>query len=429
MVRLTEHSIDLSNNGQSIPSTPRSRSRSKRSTTNLSDLRLAPLSTKFAEPERKAPKSTYDESAEAAFTRQHSSYLQGKSAPSTPGILSRSSSRRSLGAGLSRKSSIYDDDEADDEISYSYAAPPRTSVGAERADFGSGQIPKAKSEAAISGQQQKQNRLSGQGVPVSRRYKYGRRSGAATPRNEHDLQNESWLTHTGAAASALVQEDKGLSWLASRASSTSLAPPESEEDEDDDQYEEMAALSASTANLQLASFDGGSPVSTRVSRWGSRYGSRSVSRRTSRRTSPVGTRTPRRGDFPGYFDDHRPELPEEEAGFVDPDKDQDEHKEVELLGNSNTFGLGNFVDRIMKVDIFRAEDGTDTTDDDTHGDETAEEARKRRSLEMKRRKEEKAKLVSHPPPAPLNDGENGQGDGGGWQDAAWLLSVASKAMF
>lgn len=410
---------------------PRSRSRAKRSTTNLSDLRLAPLSTKYVpEQERssKAPKSPYDDSADATFSRQHSSYLQGKSAPTTPGILSRSNSRKSLGAGLSRKSLEYEDD-ADDEVSYAYAAPARRSF--ERADFGSGQIPKAKSDAAILGQQQKQNRLSGQGVPLSKRYRQpGRRSGAATPRNEADHREENWLTHTGATASALVQEDKGLSWLASRASSTALAPQESEDDEDDDQYEEMAKLSASTANLHLASFDGGSPVSIRVSRWGSRYGSRSVSRRTSRMTSPVGTRTPRRGSTPGYFDDYQPELPEEEPGFVDPKRDEEDHREVELLGSSNTFGLGNIVDRIMKFNLFQAEEGAETTDDDTQtmANETAEEAKQRRLLEMKRRKEEKEKLRAHPPPAPLNNGAN-EGEGGGWQDAAWLLSVASKAMF
>ncbi|KAK4496378.1 hypothetical protein PRZ48_012358 [Zasmidium cellare] len=424
-------------------STPRSRSRSKRSTTNLSDLRLAPLSTRFVEPppDRKTPKSPYEETPDAYFTRQHPSYIHGKSAPSTPGILSRSSSRKNLGAGLSRKSSVYEEDDADDEVSYSYAAPVRH-FGGERAEVGSGQIPKAKSDAALllaQGQQRRdRERLAGQGVPLSKRHRYtGRpKSGMQTPKRESGVVDDSWLTHTGAITSALVQEGKGQSWLASRESSTSLAVPESEDDEDDDHYEEMAALNASTAKLQLAAFDGGSPVSTRPSRsgWGSRYGSRSASRRTSRLASPEGTRTPRRADVVGYFDSHEPDLPEEEPGFVNPQDRNEELEaqlEVERLTTSKSFGMGNIVDRLMNFNLFKVDEGAETTDDESvhvRDDETLEEAKQRMAAELKRRREEKEKLVSQPPPAPLGDGQE-QGEGAGWKDAAWLLSVASKAMF
>lgn len=319
----------------------------------------------------------------------------------------------------------------DEENRYAYAAPARSSLEGFRAEMGSGQIPKAKSESVLL---QRQQRLAGQGVPLGARNRRtgSRRSGNATPRNELGPASDDWLTHTGAMASALVQEGKGQTWLVNRATSTAPVP-ESETDEDDDQYEEMAALSASTAKLQLASFDGGSPVSTRVSRWGSRYGSRSASRRTSRIASPVGTRTPRRADAPGYFDDYQLELTVERPGFLSPDERRDdfqEQMEIEKLGESNSFGLGNFVDRIMNFNLFKGEEGQETTDDETaNADETPEDAERRREAEMKRRREEKEKLVSQPPPAPLGGANEAPGDGGGWKDAAWLLSVASKAMF
>ncbi|SMQ55708.1 unnamed protein product [Zymoseptoria tritici ST99CH_1A5] len=427
---------------QSAPRTPRSHSasRSKRSTTDLSNLRLAPLSAKFADQQPTAthhPKTPNEEPIDSTFTRLHSSYLQGRSAPTSPGILSRSNSRKRVGGGLSRKNSIYDQD-ADDEDTYAYGGAP--SIERERVDMGSGQIPKAMSEAALL-TSRRDDSGSKASVSPTRRYKYpARRSrtGAVTPRQEPTLAvlDNDWLTHTGATASALVQEGKGQAWMASRDSSTTLRPTESEEDEDDDQYEEMAALSASTANLQLASFDGGSPVSTRASRWGSRYGSRPASRRTSRRASPTGLRTPRPGEGMSYFDMHQLELPSEEPGFRTAEErraeEEGETSDLGGLGTSKTFGLGSLVDRVMDFNPFTSEEVQESTDDEVGletEEETQDEARRRRDGEMQRRRDEKAKLVAKPAPAPLGEGADGENEGGGWQDMAWLLSVASKALF
>lgn len=434
--------------------TPRSRSRSKRSSTNLSNLRLAPLSSKYEAPKSdarlKSPgRNSLDADQDASFARRHSTYLQGQSAPTTPGILSRSNSRRHLGGGLSRRGSLYGNDgEADTESGYAYGGNAvKHEAGRERAEIGSGNIPKAKSDAALLMSDRQQNRLSGPGVPVSQSHGYrypaqGRRSGTATPAARRgSAQEESWLTHTGAMTSALVREDKGLSWVTTRQSSTSLAPADSEEDEDDDHYEEMAALSASTAGLRLAQFDGGSPVSTRHSRsnWGSRYGSRSASRRTSRIASPVGTRTPRRSDQAAYFD-YPLAQPTDHPGFIPPEDPQGEssndEREIAQLSNpdSSSFALGNIVDRVVNFNLFNTNEQTDTTDDEggkggIRADETAEEAQQRMEAETKRRKGEKEKLTKQPPPAPLGDGKDGTVDVGGWQDAAWLLSVATKALF
>ncbi|KXT10996.1 hypothetical protein AC579_5018 [Pseudocercospora musae] len=434
---------------------PRSHSRAKRSTTNLADLRLAPLSkeyepTKGELPPKSPLRTPYDAEDDASFARQHSSYLQGKSAPTTPGILSRSNSRRYLGGGLSRKNSIYDNNDADEhdaegKTGYKYSASANIHAFSQnrgRTEYGSGQIPKAKSEASMTAQQRAEmaaQRLAGPGVPVSRKYRYssprGRRSGNATPR---PAESDTWLTHTGSTASMLVREDKGQSWLSSRESATALAPESSEDDDDDDHYEEMAALSSSTNRLRLAQYDGGSPVSQRTSRWGSRYGSRPASRKTSRLASPVGSRTPRRSEQAGYFDCPITPLTTQ-PGFISPEekRGQDEHAvedlDIEKLSGENSYGLGNLVDRIMHFNLFSVTEHVDTTDDENgyaavEKSETPEESRERMEAEAKRKKEEKDRLTAQAPPAPLGDGSKTQGEVSGWQDASWLLSVASKVI-
>ena len=64
--------------------------------------------------------------------------------------------------------------------------------------------------------------------------------------------------------------------------------------------------------------------------------------------------------------------------------------------------------------------------------ETEAEARERMAAENKRKREAKEVLTNPPPPpgddAPVQDAGAAQ-DVGGWTDAAWLLSVASKALF
>lgn len=290
------------------------------------------------------------------------------------------------------------------------------------ADHDSGEgIPKARSEATLLGIKTAQS--------PTRRYKFPPpvrrpRTGATTPLTGGT--DENWLSHAGATASALVQEGKGgQSWFAARDSAVTTSVKSEEEDEDDDQYEEMAALSASTAQLNFAGFEGGSPVSSRVSQWGSRYGSRNASRRTSRMGSPSGGaggfRTPRQGDGVGYFDG-REYAPEKE---VEESEGAGSEIEIEDLGEG-TFGLGPLVESLLGFNPFKGEDGVESSTDDEIG---KGEAELRREVELKRRREAKTKLLAQPMPVPIGDGEGGEGEGGGWSDAAWLLSVATKAMF
>ncbi|KAK0934461.1 hypothetical protein LTR29_013988 [Friedmanniomyces endolithicus] len=409
--------------------TPRSSSRSKRSNTNLANLRLAPLSTKFADPTEteNANKTPHDESPKVTFAQQHSSYIQGKSAPSTPRILSRTPSRRHLGGGLSRRGSLYDDD-----VQYQYGGVRQESFAAYRADMGSGRIPKAKSEAALFTQQP---RFLGDGLPMRKKQlQRGSKTGTSTPRRKSGLRlhEEDWFARASAATHDIVQEAKGQSWLASRNSSTTLTHLESDGDEDDEGYEEMAALSASNVR------SGGpsaalSPSASRVKSpmWGSRYGSRSASRRTSRRGSFTGTRTPLAApgilDMTSYFTGDPLGVPIEPDFVIaeaDDGEGRDEEGEVARLSDQHSYGLGGIVDRLMHFNLFSvAERDEIVTDEEDRRTGTENERDQRRAAGAKQKRNEGRVVV---PPAPSGGGEQGEG---GWQDAAWLLSVASKAIF
>ncbi|EMC97727.1 hypothetical protein BAUCODRAFT_33450 [Baudoinia panamericana UAMH 10762] len=368
---------------------PRSSSRSKRSTTNLADLRPSPLTTRFEEPPEKqtSARSPYEDAQGLTFSRHHSSYIQGKSAPTSPGILSRSSSRRNLGAGLSRRGSLYDND-----VQYQYNAAP-TPGSRDRAEVGSGQIPKAKSEAALLVQQ----RLSGQAKKYT---------------------DEDWLTRTSAATNALLQEAKGQSWLASRDSSTTLTHLDSDDDEDDGGYEEMAALSASQARLETKLNPSASRIKSPM--WSSRYGSRANSRRTSRQQSPVSTRTPLGAPI-GYDgpSDYFSKGVQMKADFINEEDevgdgpDEEVEKDVASYSEGRSYGLGGIVDRLMNFNLFSVQE-TVTEDEGNEG-----------SVEKPRVADPKPKHEASQIEARTDDAP----DGGGWQDAAWLLSVASKALF
>ena len=306
-----------------------------------------------------------------------------------------------------------------------------------------GQIPKAKSEAALQ-----RHRLAGHGVPLKRRSQQhpphqqrSRTGGTNTPRVKGRLKpvEDDWLTRTGAAASAILQESKGQSWHSSRASSAALAGlQDSSTDDNDEGYEELAALSASTTlRLQLAD-DEMSPTSTRASRWGSRYGSRTASRRTSRRGSVTGSRTPLAPSggqdiIPGFFNEDPLALPNE-PDFVDADEENEDEDEaaVARLAENRSFGLGGLVDRLMGFSLFKVEEREESTEDEEQPEkETEEQARDRMAAENRRKREEKEKLVALRETSD-EGGAGPEGDGeaeGGWSDAAWLLGVASKAIF
>jgi hypothetical protein len=361
------------------------------------------------------------------FTRHHPTYMQGRSAPTSPGILSRSSSRKHLGGGLSRRGSLYDDTSATAEVSIVYPASVREEALRTRRTGGGG-MTKAKSEAALALGEQQQNRLSGQGVQLSQKRLGPPRSKTATsntPRVRSRMRlsanaEEDWLTHATATTHALLQESRGQSWLSSRDSPAALALPSSDEDDvDDEGYEELAA----TAHLSSPHNTGTvSPSSPRAYRWGSRFGSRSGSRRTSRRGSVTNLRTPlATASLEGatsYFDayndqrDVGPDYIAEEsegdaiAGAADEQKDE---AELKRLVQNPAIGFGGIFERIAGIGWFAGGDSEDSgVETDLDG---GEERRKTQTLPP-------------PPPPPGNDGQRV----GVWEDAAWLLSIAGRAL-
>jgi hypothetical protein len=367
------------------------------------------------------------------FARHHPTYMQGRSAPTSPGILSRSSSRKHLGGGLSRRGSLYDDTATTADVSIVYPVSMREEVM--QSSRSSGGMTKAKSEAALALENFQPHRLSGQGVQLSQKRSSLPRSKtatSATPRVRSRMRlganaEEDWLTHATATTNALLQESRGQSWLSSRDSPAALALPSSDDDDDDDDdddegYEELAA----TAQLSSPNNPGRvSPSSPRAYRWGSRFGSRSASRMTSRRGSLTNLRTPlTTASLEGatsYFDAHTgigdqrdvaPDFIAEEsesdtiAGAPEAKSDE---AELKKLVQNPAIGFGGIFDRIAGIGWFAGGDSEDSgLETDLDGGEERRRAR-----------------TSPPPPPPAgNDGQRV----GVWEDAAWLLSIAGRAL-
>ncbi|KAK6438025.1 hypothetical protein LTR95_005774 [Oleoguttula sp. CCFEE 5521] len=383
------------------PRQPRSNSK-HRSSTNLSNLRFAPLSARFADTAPKktsAPRSPYEEAADFTFARHDASYIGGKSAPTTPGVLSRSSSRKHMAGGLSRRGSLYDDQ--GEEVA----------GGDESLTVGGGMV-KAKSEATLATGE----RLAGYGVPLRKRQAGQQRSrtnGTTTPRvRSRVLHDEDWLSRATTATNALLQESKGQTWIATRDSSASLHVASSEDDDADEGYEEMAASTIPQSRPRTAASAAATP---RPQTWGSRFGSRPASRRTSRRGSVSRTPGPTSIEPSNTYFDH-PALNEVSSPTSSRSASPEVNEaELEALTQTQTNGFGGLVVRVMGFSIFGTaeseESGADTElDRQRNGDEAV--PRRRAQLP--------------PPPARQNTAQGEQV--GLWEDAAWLLSVAGRAL-
>ena len=414
---------------------------SRRSFPNLHHLSLAPLSSKYL-LDASSPTSPSGDSTRAVRT----SYIQGKSAPATPGILSLSQSRSSSRHGRNTARTY-----AYDGYFISADAPSR--------DLGV--IPKAKSSSALLAapavqppgphalphQHQHQH-------PYAHAHLHARKGVAPAPpqprlpRRATDKPDDEWLHRAGLAIASETRESKGQSWLVRRASSTSLVLPR--EGFDDPGLEHPFALLSG----EHFADDEYSPLTPRLSWWGSRagsrVGSRAVSARNSRRGSMVGSRvelmaaagqrTPSAGLEDGYFGEQMVAEPD----FVEPDDELGDEEEVARLARERGFGLGGWMDRLIGWTLFRVEEDGEETDDeeDTEREESLTEGqlKLRNEVEARRRKLEREMIIRA---SAAGSGEKGdKGDTkestetqsaasdseGGWQDAAWLLSVASKVL-
>lgn len=361
-------------------------SQSRRSFPNLAHLSLAPLSSRFPIDDE-----GYDENDPQGLYIK-SSYIQGKSLPSTPGILSKPRSKT--------KKSKYAHDSFFPSTGKDFDAP----------------IPKAKSASMLTA------RL--EGLTMTEEPSLLSRS-ASRPIIHN---NDEWLHRAGVMITSGTRESKGQSWLTSRDSSTSLVQQGKEHD--DSSKQKHGSDDGVRSGLQ----------SRQQSRTGSRAGSRVGSARPSRRGSKVGSRieflTPmdarmsNSSAIDGYFDD---ELAVEPDFVYEEDEEGIEAEaEIHRLSKEQGFGFGGIIDKLVGLPLFNVDEDSED-EDKIKAEETTEELHKRRQKELRRRKEELAKAASNSaqattprvivePPRPNAEGE------GGWNDVAWLLSVASKVV-
>lgn len=366
--------------------------RKNRSSTNLNHLSLAPLTTKL--PINDTDIMFTDLNIHTYST----SYIQGKSAPTTPSLLSRSPRR----AGSRTR-----------HHSRQGSATP---------------LPKSKSAVHIG--PPGRTPRSGTTSPGGQR----RGSRKEEPVSARGRTDSDWLLRAGVLISSETRESKGQSWLVSRASSTSLTGMQGdrEDDEDDDHDPDMFERERIARENAIASkhasrrgsmgvFEGDeSPL---VSRNGSFHASRTGSR--SQLITP-GERASIEGYFAshGHPGDYAPgpdfvNLDEKlEAIGFDGETDQDDEADVRRLVKNGQSRPGTWFGNIFGWTLASVEENDE--DDDPDGDGSDGEAELSTPETPYERQFEGAGILSEQRmPAP-------KAEQGGWQDAAWLLSVASK---
>lgn len=371
-------------------------SRRGRSSTNLNHLTLAPLTSRL-------PLSDHDALPDSSY---YVSYIEGRSAPTTPSILSRSSSRVSL----------------------------RRPVNAN--------LPKSKSSThlLINRQQTRSGATTPGGTKLRKaitRDELSLRSFSNKDRNDSD-----WLLRAGAAISSSTRESKGQAWLVSRASSTSLT---GERDDGEDELQRQLAWEreqlsggGSRRGSTAGAFDADdefSPVTTRRSLsfgQGNNTGSRPPSRFSSRRGSRAQLFTPLTGlERESYFD-HKDFVREEfmvEPDFVEPndqtsedeDVTKDDEAVVRKLARASRLGLGGWVERMLGWSLFAVDEDGEETDIET-SDEKAEDSELSSKTPRRAIDGSLGRCAEQTLPPPRDE------EAGGWQDAAWLLSVATKVL-
>ncbi|KAH6605032.1 hypothetical protein Trco_006739 [Trichoderma cornu-damae] len=362
-----------------IPHAERVR-RKNRSSPNISHLSLAPLTTKLPLHDDDA---IGDAAAVPPPSRPSTSYLQGKSAPTTPRLLASSATK----------------------------PPSRSRSRSQHRTPAASGVPIAKSKSS--------SHLAGGGA--TRRHA----SGAMTPRRRHDEGPDGdWLLRTGALMAFEAREYKGQSWLVSRQSSTSLTGIRSIEDaafEDELARErEMTSLLASRRG-SLADDD------MSVSVIGSRMHSRSHSILGSR--SQLMTPVERTGDEGAYFAGQEPPAGpdfvdlDERLEELERDSLEDAEAHVKRLMRRGNAGRGSWMTSFMGWSLFSVDEHEEETDDESEYDESLADSRSQagRSAWLKRHVEGPLDAEDFVPPPTADEGS--------WSDAAWLLSVASKVIF
>lgn len=419
----------------------RASSRSRRSYPNLNlhNLNLAPLSS---------PKYPFDASTPPSpdSSGPRTSYIAQKSAPATPGILSLGHSRSSSQSGRRSRHNgfVYDG-----YFETGAMSGPVRDIG---------DVPKAISSDAI-----------GMGVgngmahgvhfveqPARKRHHERKRTAplplsvrAPMIRRHTSETNDEWFHRAGLAIAGETRDFKGQGWLIRRESSTSLV-------NQSDEYEQHASHDArhvallSGEHLGEADMQYFTPkLSRAASAMHSRVGSRVPSARNSRRGSRVssrvdlvmsGVKTPS-GKSSLDLEENAFEEGMEPDFVQDEEDSGDDEETVARLARERGFGLGGWMDRLIGWTLFSVdEDGEESSDDeDLVGSResvtqvTLDEMKLRKEVEARRRKLEReaimaAAAVKYDEKAQKGEADSPNEEVGGWSDAAWLFSVASKVI-
>ena len=196
----------------------------------------------------------------------------------------------------------------------------------------------------------------------------------------HRSSSTEWLQRTGAALTSEAREFKGQSWLVSRASSTSLV-----KDGDDDEIPDFFV--ATTAGIMAP----GKRPSKAYSNGG--YASEELEVLEDN----------------GYFN----QLDEEG------EPEGEEEEEEEEIDIPKGFGLGQFVDRMIGWTMFAEDDTEDDESLDGYEEEALAKKAKFRSQSVKFDTIDEEKLKEQ---RRLRDEDEG------WQDPAWVFSIASRVL-
>ena len=398
--------------------------RKNRSTANLHHLTLAPLTTKLPLRDHADVYPGGSNNTAVTTTPVHNtSYLQGKSAPTTPRLLSRS--------------------------------PPRSTSHTRVAS-----LTKSKSTTHLA------MSSSTAATSVMRHSATSTISTSARRRREepgllpgNDGSDSDWLLRTGALISTETRESKGQAWLVSRASSTSLAGMRDAAEEALERELARERELASRHASRRGSLGPGQEDEAVSSATGSRFGSRPHSRAGGTRSALL---TPAErvgsGAVDGYFPYQAGTEEEYVAGpdfvnldekleAIEQDTTQEDEATVRRLVRREKDGSRSWMGSILGWSLFSVDEhdedesagGSEGGDEEEEEDEDEEEAEDEDeeateggvaaegSLRGERRKsgarqfEGVTNLPEECMPQPRSDD-------GGWQDAAWLLSVASKVL-
>lgn len=262
------------------------------------------------------------------------------------------------------------------------------------------------------------------------------RSGASTPWRREALGNgngseSDWLSRAGALLTSEAREYKGQAWLVSRQSSTSLAGMRDAEEEAFEQELARERVAAShRASRRGSSAMADDDATPNGSRLNSRFNSRKHSMVESR--SYTGTPLDRSAvQEESYFPSHEvngiagPDFVnvDEKLEELELDTTQDDEATVRRLVRHGTAGKGSWISSVIGWSLFKVDENEEESEDDEDGCIDEDElALTGRGAGSHRHFEDvlHAPVERLPPPT---------SDEGGWKDAAWLLSVASKVMF